>query len=290
MVLHEITPLSEKDCLYIIDRQKSEFTYPVHCHDEMELNFVEHAPGAVRIVGDSVETIGEYDLVLIGGKQLEHTWSQGTCKSGIIREITIQFQASLFSAEQLGKTQFSAIREMLTQAEHGIAFPTATIVRAYATLEKLVAEKDRFQQYLTFLYLLNFLAQSYDYRVLASSHFAHTVDKSDSRRIGKVTAYIDEHVTETLRQPDLAKLVDMSPSAFSAFFKSHTGRTLSEYIIDAKLGLAGRLLVDSSKTIAEICYDCGFNNLSNFNRIFKAKRGCTPREFRTLYKKNKILV
>ena len=290
MVLHEITPLSEKDCLYIIDRQKSKFTYPVHCHDDFELNFVEHAPGAVRIVGDSVETIGEYDLVLIGGKNLEHTWDQGNCNSDIIREITIQFQPNLFSPDLLGKTQFSAIREMLAKAEHGIAFPTKMIVRAYSQLEDLVAEKDRFRQYLIFLNLLNFLAQGYDYRVLASSSFAHSIDNSDSRRISKVKAYIDTHITEPLRQPEMAAMVDMSPSAFSAFFKSHTGRTLSEYIIDAKLGLAGRLLVDSSKTISEICYDCGFNNLSNFNRIFKAKRGCTPREFRTLYKKNKILV
>ena len=69
-----------------------------------------------------------------------------------------------------------------------------------------------------------------------------------------------------------------------------TGRTLSDYILDIKLGRAGRLLVDTNKTVAEICYECGFNNLSNFNRIFKGKRGYTPREFRSLYKKNKILV
>lgn len=290
MVLNEITPLSEKDCLYIIDRQKNEFTYPVHCHNELELNFVENAAGAQRIVGDSVETIGNLDLVLIGGKNLEHTWSQGECSSSIIREITIQFPAGLLSPELLGKTQFSAIGIMLQRAEHGLAFSNTTIFRVYARLEQLVRDEDRFHQYLMFLSLLNELAHSADSRVLASSSFAHAVDDSDSRRIRKIKAYINDHLTEPLRQPDLAALVDMSPSAFSAFFKMHTGRTLSDYIIDAKLGMAGRLLVDSNKTIAEICYECGFNNLSNFNRLFKAKRGYTPRDFRALYKKNKILV
>jgi len=290
MVLNEITPLSEKDCLYIIDRQKNEFTYPVHCHNELELNFVENAAGAQRIVGDSVETIGNLDLVLIGGKNLEHTWSQGECSSSIIREITIQFPAGLLSPELLGKTQFSAIGTMLQRAEHGLAFSSTTIFRVYARLEQLVRDEDRFHQYLMFLSLLNELAHSTDSRVLASSSFAHAVDDSDSRRIRKIKNYINDHLTEPLRQPDMAALVDMSPSAFSAFFKMHTGRTLSDYIIDAKLGLAGRLLVDSNKTIAEICYECGFNNLSNFNRLFKAKRGYTPRDFRTLYKKNKILV
>ena len=108
--------------------------------------------------------------------------------------------------------------------------------------------------------------------------------------IRKVKSYIDEHFTETIRQPELARMVGMSPSSFSSFFKMRTGRTLSDYILDIKLGRAGRLLVDTNKTVAEICYECGFNNLSNFNRIFKGKRGYTPREFRSLYKKNKILV
>lgn len=290
MVLHEITPLSERDCLYIIDRQKNEFNYPVHCHNELELNFVENAPGAQRIVGDSVEAIGNLDLVLIGGKNLEHTWAQGECSSSLIREITIQFPAGLLSQELLGKTQFLAIGEMLNRAEHGLSFSSTTIFRVYAALEQLVAEQDRFQQYLMFLSLLNVLAHDTDSRVLASSSFAHAVDSSDSRRIRKIEAYINEHLTDSLRQPDLARMVDMSPSAFSVFFKMHTGRTLSDYIIDVKLGMAGRLLIDSNKSIAEICYECGFNNLSNFNRLFKAKRGYTPRDFRILYKKNKILV
>ena len=91
MVLTEITPLSEKDCFYIIDRHKNEFTYPVHRHKELELNFIENAKGARRIVGDSVESIGDLELVLVGGKNLEHTWAQGDCVSSDIREITIQF-------------------------------------------------------------------------------------------------------------------------------------------------------------------------------------------------------
>ena len=290
MVLTEITPLSEKDCFYIIDRHKTEFNYPVHRHKELELNFIENAVGATRIVGDSVEAIGDYDLVLVGGENLEHTWAQGNCISTDIREITIQFSSDLFSRTLMGKNQFAAIREMFTAAEHGVVFPMSTIMRVYSRLESLVREEDRFMQYLRFLEILNELAQCGGYSVLASSTFARVQDSTDSRRINKVKKYIDSHFTDTLRQNDLAAMVGMSPSAFSSFFKIHTGRTLSDYIIDVKLGKATRLLVDTTKNIAEICYECGFNNLSNFNRIFKAKRGYTPRDFRTMYKKNKILV
>lgn len=88
----------------------------------------------------------------------------------------------------------------------------------------------------------------------------------------------------------MASLVGMSPSAFSRFFKQHTNKTLSSYIIDMRLGIAARMLVDTSQNIAEICYACGFNNLSNFNRVFKLKRGMSPREFRQIYMKTKTIV
>jgi AraC-like DNA-binding protein len=88
----------------------------------------------------------------------------------------------------------------------------------------------------------------------------------------------------------MAALVGMSPVAFSRFFRQRTGRTLSEYIVDIRLGYAARMLVDTAKNISEICYECGFNNLSNFNRTFKAKRHYTPRDFRAMFKKNKVMV
>lgn len=71
-VFTEITRLSDKDCFYIVERHKTEFTYPLHRHKEFELNFIERGKGVRRIVGDSVEEVGEYDLVLIGGEDLEH--------------------------------------------------------------------------------------------------------------------------------------------------------------------------------------------------------------------------
>ena len=290
-VLREITPLSEKDCFYVVDRHKKQFDYPVHQHNEFEINFIENAEGGLRIVGDSVETIGPYDLAMIGGDSLEHAWEQGTCVSGDIHEITIQFSRNLFSEAQLAKNQFEAIRKMFEAAENGIVFPMSTILRIYHDLEELVAEKDSFTQYLKFVNLLNALATSGPYRVLASSSFVHAgFSGEESRRIQKVKKYISEHSGEPIRQTELADLVGMSRSAFSSFFKLRTGRTLSDYLIDIRLGNAARMLVDTNKSISEICYECGFNNLSNFNRIFKSRRGSTPREFRSIYKKNRIIV
>jgi AraC-like DNA-binding protein len=285
----EICKLSEKDCFYIVERYKTEFTYPLHRHKEFELNFIEHGAGVRRIVGDSVEEIGEYDMVLVGSAELEHVWEQGRCESKNIREITIQFSHNLFEGEMLSKNQFASIRKMLDLAENGLVFPMESIMKVYATIDGLSSENERFIQFLKTLFILYELSVS-DYKVLASSSYAKTGRVEESRRVQKVKEYINEHYAEQLRLTDMAEIVGMSPVAFSRFFRQRTGRTLSEYIVDIRLGFAARMLVDSSRNISEICYECGFNNLSNFNRTFKAKRHYTPREFRDMFKKNKVIV
>ena len=288
-VLTEITQLSDLDCFYIAERHKTEFTYPLHRHREFELNFIEHGAGVRRIVGDSIETIGEYDLALIGAENLEHVWENGTCQSPDIREITIQFSPDFLGDKILEKNQFDSIRKMLKAADHGLSFPLDSIMRVYHYLDTLASEQDHFQQFLKFMSILNELSKG-EYKILASSSFAHSSRNQESRRVTKVKQYINDHYAEDLRLENMAALVGMSPSAFSRFFKMRTGKSLSDYILDIRLGYAARMLVDSTKNISEICYESGFNNLSNFNRIFKSKRGSTPRDFRALYKKNKIIV
>ncbi len=108
---------------------------------------------------------------------------------------------------------------------------------------------------------------------LASSSYAKVAVEDDSRRILKVKNYISKDYMDNCACLLLPDLAGMSPSAFSRFFKLHTGRNISGYIIDLRLGYAARMLVDTAKSISEIGFDCGFNNLSNFNRIFKKKKG-----------------
>ena len=288
-VLEEITPLSEKDCFHIVDRHKAKFTYPLHQHREYELNFVENAPGVKRIVGDSVEEIGDYDLVLICSENLEHVWDNGRCESQDIREVTIQFSPELLSGGLISKNQFSSIMKMFRDANHGISFPLHAIMRVYGVIDGLASEPQGFMRFLKFLWLLYMLSVS-DYRILSSSSFSHAERNPESRRVKKVKQYINDHYTETLKLEDMARLVGMTPTSFSRFFKLRTGKTLSDYVLDIRLGFAARMLVDSTKNISEICFECGFNNLSNFNRIFKGRRGGTPKEFRSMFKKKKVIV
>lgn len=289
LAIHEITPLTDKDCFYVAQRDKKEFTYPIHEHEECELNLIENAEGAKRIVGDSCEVIGPIELVLITGPNLMHTWEQHECLSQHIRETTIQFSQSLLPESLLQKNQLCSIGQMFEKARRGLAFPASLALRMQPRIValSLLSGFEAFVQFITILYELSLHAN--EAQMLSSSSFARMEQVSESRRIQKVQHYINAHFREVLRLEQIAELAGMTPTAFSRFFRLRTGRTLSDYVIDVRIGTAARLLVDTSMSVAEICFESGFNNLSNFNRIFRKKKNCSPTEFRDSYKKKKII-
>ena len=289
-VLREITSVSDKDCFYIVERHKREFTWPIHSHAEYELNFIERGRGVRRVVGDSIEEIGDYELTLITGDGLEHAWEQGSCREPDIREITIQFSSQLLDSKLLARNQFASVRKMFERARMGVTFSMPAIMRVYNLLDTLASRPERMDQFLDMLKILYELSLDTGARTLASHSFAKACHDRESRRVNKVQEYIAQHYAEEIKLEDLAALVAMAPSAFSRFFKQHTGRSPVDFIIDVRLGAAARMLVDTSTSVSEICYACGFNNLSNFNRTFKARRGYTPREFRALFTKNRVFV
>ena len=289
-VLHEITPLSEADCIYVIERKKAEFNYPIHTHREFELNYIENAAGAQRVVGDSIEEISDYELVLISSGNLEHGWQNHHLVPGNIREITIQFSDDWLSEKLLDKNQFHSIQTMFQNGCKGLSFSLATILRVRPLLNSLTCELQGFYLVITFLTLLYELSISRDTRTLASNAFAHVDNNIQSRRIRLADAYLQQNFARNVMLGEVAHLVNMSEVAFSRFFSQHTGKSFTEYLIDIRIGKVARLLIDTNKTIAEICYECGYNNMSNFNRLFRRKKGCTPREFRDMYRKKQVIV
>lgn len=290
-VLRELPPLLDSDFMYVADRRKKEFTYPIHKHEVFELNYVENGDGVLRIVGDSAETIGNRELVLITSPDLEHVWEQDKCKSEDIREITVQFFFDFNSSYSLfNRTPLLPIKRLFERARKGVAFTPETIEKVYPLLNSLSSTKDKFYSVINFLTLLYELSLADDTRELASSSFAKVDVDSESRRILKVKEYINKHYTEEIRLADMADLVGMSTTSFSRFFKLRSGKTLSDYVVEMRFGVAARQLVDTTNSVSEICYGCGFNTLSNFNRLFRKYKGCSPTEFREKYFKTKIIV
>ena len=290
-VLREITPLNDNDFMYVADRHKKEFDYPIHIHDVLELNFVANAAGARRVVGDSSEVIDNLDLVLITSPDLEHVWEQYECKSEDIHEVTVQFRLNFdLDTSSFRFSSYKSIYDMLIRAQRGLAFPPEAIMLVYHRLARLSSIEEGFIAVQEFFSILYELSKFNDARELASSSFAKVEVVSESKRILKVKNYIDEHYKDDLSLEQLADLVGMTPTAFSRYFKQRTAKNISEYIVDIRLGHAARLLVDTSDSVSEICWATGFNTLSNFNRLFRKRKGCSPTEFREKYQKTKVIV
>ncbi len=295
-IITEITPLSEQDSFYLMDRKKERYDYPLHKHAELELTFMENCTGVQRVVGDSIEECGQYDLALIGSN-LEHAWEQrpdevlvDVAAGKKVREYIIQFSPDLLGETFLAKSQMASLARLLENAKRGIAFGLPVIMRIFNKLDQLSNEAPGFPRVLKLLDVLYQLSLEEDYHLLATTSFASVKTTTDSRRVRKVEEFIDLHFKEEIRLQTVSDIAGMTPTAFSRFFKLRTGRTLSDYIIDIRLGYAARQLVDTTTSVVEICYDSGFNNVSNFNRIFKKRKGCSPSTFRENYHKNRIFV
>jgi len=286
----EVTPLSTEDCFIIINRVKSDFTYPVHVHPEYELNFIENAKGAQRIVGESMEEIDDVELCLIGNESLEHAWMNHHCKSCEIHEITIQFHKDIFLESLLNKRQFHSVSVMLENAKKGLVFSRETIEKVRDKLCDLSNKENGFYSVIELLVILYEISLDKNARTLTAGTFTNQDDTSESRRIQKVLNYMHEHYKDEICLSDVANYVNMSEVSFSRFMKKRTGKNYIEYLNDLRIGIATRHLLDTTKTIAEISFECGFNNLSNFNRIFKKKKGYTPKEFRENYSKMRKLI
>lgn len=288
----EVSPLSSKDCFILIERQKTNFNFPIHIHPECELNFIENAKGAQRIVGDSIEKIDEEELVLVTNPHLEHAWKDYRNVSKNIHEITIQFHPDLLTDTFLNKNQMISIRQLFRHAERGVAFSRESIAKVRPLLKTLTCENDSFYSLIKLLIILHELSIDKGMRELSTGQFAANVmhQHSSDESLGRVMDYLSRHYSEVIRLSEVAEMVNMSESSFCRFFKQHTSKSFIDFLTDIRLGAASRALIDSSLSIAEIGYDCGFNNLSNFNRIFKKKKGVTPSEFRDNYRKNKTII
>lgn len=274
-LIREIAPLSKDDFFIIMNHQNAKFDFPVHFHPEYELNLVLNAKGK-RIIGDSIMDFDTPDLVMIG-PNTPHAWT-GENKNAQV--VTIQFHPDFPSDQFLSRKVALPIRELLEQATLGVKFSEQT---THNTIDRIMnlSNKTGFDTVLEMLSLLYDLAISRNRVSLSTASYVKQYDNSKSRRIKQVNKYLIDNIQSNIKIGDVAELINMSPSAFSHFFKKRTQRSFTEYLTELRIGAAARLLIDSEKNISEICYECGFNNISNFNRTFKAQKGCTPSEFRT---------
>lgn len=258
-----------------------------HFHPEYELNLITDTSGRF-FVGDHTGVFEPGQLVMVG-PNLPHNWvSEVPDKRPIAQRcVVLQFSGKMISRGIAAFPELAHLERLLTQSQRGILFSPAVARNAAPMLNTLLSVSG-VQRVHHFLALLDMLAQGQDSTLLATPVFRPDPEGYQSSTINQVLAYLAQHLGDRLSQADVARYagMGMEPSAFSRFFHRHTGVPFVQYLGRLRVNRACELLAGSDMTITEICYCCGFNNISNFNRRFLALKAMPPSQFRRYHKLN----
>ena len=273
----EIPPLTKGDSFLVFDRVKDSFDFPIHYHPEYEINFILDGKGVKRIVGDHIEEIDDVELVLVG-PNLYHGWELHNCKNKKVHEITIQFHNDLFSDSLLSRRIMMPIKDMFNRSNHGILF-SKKIANELADRLIRISKLDGMDYFLEIISILHDMANSRNQRLLST----YTVDYDtfeDDDKMKLIYEYIQKNFSGKITLDDVSDIASMSPVSFNRFIKKRTGKTFVNYLNDIRVGYAARWLVEKDLSISEIAFKSGFNNIANFNRIFKSIKNSTPSQYR----------
>ncbi|HMR87527.1 MAG TPA: AraC family transcriptional regulator [Saprospiraceae bacterium] len=283
----EVTPLTQYDCFIFFAREKTEFDFPVHSHEEFELNLILNGSGVKRVVGDHIGEIEDMELVLIGSN-VPHGWLTHKYKhkenTPKIFEITIQFHKDLLDPNFLQRNQLFYVKDLIEKAASGVLFGKETIEKIKDRIISITSNKG-FYSVIELLTILHELSVSSDMVLLSNDVYRESMANQKGDRLDAILKYLHDHYDTDITLSQIAKAVSMTEVSFSRFIKKRTGKTFVDLLNEIRLGQASRKLIDSYATVSEIAFNCGFKNLSYFNRVFKVKKGKTPNEFRNDFHK-----
>jgi AraC-like DNA-binding protein len=276
-ILEDVKLNQGTSSFYVFRYQVPFFQFKWHYHPEFELTYIVKGNG-YRIVGNSYEPFSDGDLVLLGSN-LPHTWSGNSKANANSDAIVIQFSKEFISSF-LEFNEGLLIKKMLENSLRGISFETDDQL-----ISKIIGltAYDGMDRVLKFLSILDDLSKK-QLKPIAPNTFHNVVSKKSEMRINKVCLFIQNNFQNKIYLKEVAELIYLTESNFCKFFKKATGKTYSDYLNEIRINEACRLLVQTDKTISQISFDCGFETLSYFNRVFLYKKEITP----SIYRKSNI--
>jgi AraC-like DNA-binding protein len=263
---------------FSINRYQYEQKFPGiwHFHDEFELTLIVKSSGS-RLVGDSIDSFKEGDMVLLG-KSLPHTWRNDTPNGS--EALVIHFFDNFLGDKFFDIPEMYKVKRLLNQSGRGLKIVGKTNTRVVDLMSK-VENDEGSQNIIHLLSILQELAESDEVEEISSEGFANSMNLKDSDRLKRVYEYIMTHFHEDINLNKAAAVANMSPSAFSRYFKSRTRKSFTQFVIELKIGYCCKLLIDEKLSVADVCYKSGFQNLSNFNQHFKEITGLTPKRYQS---------
>ena len=282
--------VAENQSYNVLKVDRPNFVVPWHFHPEIELMLVIEGEGT-RFVGDSIDRFGPGDLVLVGAN-LSHVWKNSDRHYEAGSALRAKARVILFRDDCFGEHFFKTPE---LQPVHALFQRAARGIHFYGKVQELVAEKigraysqQGTKRLLTFLDILHDLASSPHYTMLTTLSYTQSMEAGDMARLNTVLNFLISEYRNPLRLEDVAAQANMSPTAFCRYFKSRTNKTVVGFINELRVGYAHKLLIETAGKVNDICFDCGFNNLSNFYEQFQSITGRSPAQYRKDHLKKQI--
>ena len=247
-----------------------------HFHPELQLCHVKTGSGT-RVIGDRVCPIERGEVVLLGSN-LPHVWRYDE-DSDAISATVVHFEESALGTDFLNKPEMRELRLLFARAGLGLQAFGDTRLAVAENISGL-ANLSGFSRVLALLDILHRLAGCREVKSISGSGFQPVASHIDAERLRCACDYIRENCQSSIDRDTVARVLHMSPSGFSRFFKTHTGMTFQDFVSDVRISRACERLVDGGQSITEIAYASGFADVSTFNRAFKKFRDMTPSDYR----------
>ena len=279
------SPISPDRCLEVKWLREPHFDPNWHFHPEFQLFMVVEGTGT-RFIGDAVHPFHKGDVVFTG-PNLPHVWRSEqeyfVQECGLRTEgIVVYFHEHFLGDSFMKTSEAYPLRKLFSHAQRGVHFTGQAAASASHALHEIYHAKE-FDRLLLLLQLLNLLANTHDYQLLATAGYTNTLKDADTRRMNDVHAYVMANFRNKITLDEAAAIASMTATSFSRYFKVHANRTFSGFVSELRIGHACKLLSQKRMAIAQVAEESGFHTLSNFNRQFRDLTGYHPMEYRRKY-------
>ena len=249
-----------------------------HYHQELE-------GSGKRIVGDSIEEFNPGDMIFIGPR-IPHVWfpveTHRQQHSGrTLESVYMLFNQDILPEALTSLPEFSNIRKAVLLSERGIRVYGETLNEVSNIMLQL-PYMSRIKRLMMFYEIMDFIGKSQSFNFLASEDYIKTKFETGNKRVNRIHEFLMKNYQGDIDLKEIAEVAHMAPASVCRFFKNSTGMTIFEYLNKIKINYSCQLLLNTDLNILDISYDCGFNNLSHFNKQFRKFIGATPSQFRKL--------
>ena len=277
-IIYEKIFVSQQHSFITRKLQMDPNSHKIHSHKNFELNYITSGSGK-RIVGSNISSYAKGDLVLLG-PNIPHCWDiLETDENETPECIVTHFYENIINSDFFNIPELAQVVTLLKNAGNGIWFKGKKTEKVGQVLRRMVNLKG-LERYIELLKVFNLLLQIDERENLAlPASLPNSYDK-DQDQINKIYEYVFNNVQTGIKLKEASELVFMEPSSFCRYFKKKTNQTFMDYVKNVRIGIAAKFLAETDKQITQICYECGYNNLANFNHYFRVIMKKTPSDYR----------